>query len=519
MKKSMAYKAAAAALSAAILVTSAGCGTKKEASVEMTKLGETKITKEPSELSLFYISTGDKHLEDLEVWKEIAKKTNISLKTVSSKSASDETTAFNTLLASGDLPDLVMYSKAKQTFPKYGKEGAFAKLNDLIDKYAPNIQKELEDVDVREYFTAADGNIYFLAGINPHLPASGWFVRKDWLEKLGLKEPTTVQEYHDMLVAFRDGDPNGNGIKDEVPYFNRFDGIGHLLLLFDTVTNWEIRGDKIVYGPTTEEFKTAYENLAQWYAEGLIDKEIFTRGAKSRDKLLGDNVGGSTHDWFGSTSQYNDFLKETVPGIKFEPIAPPNKKEYTQRDLVNLTGIAISDTSVKKEAAIRFIDFMFSEEGSRLSNFGIEGKHYDMKDGYPTFQDWVLNGEKTTIDILDESGVASAFPHKFDFRYEEQWLLPEARKGMEEYKKYLVPAVPVLTYESDEEEEKFNKIMTDVRTYIDEITQKWIFGSASVKDTYAEYKAEIEKLGINEAAKIQQTAYERYLEKKKELSK
>ena len=186
---------------------------------------------------------------------------------------------------------------------------------------------------------------------------------------------------------------------------------------------------------------------------------------------------------------------------------------------MNLTGIAISDTSVKKEAAIRFIDFMFSEEGSRLSNFGIEGKHYDMKDGYPTFQDWVLNGEKTTIDILDESGVASAFPHKFDFRYEEQWLLPEARKGMEEYKKYLVPAVPVLTYESDEEEEKFNKIMTDVRTYIDEITQKWIFGSASVKDTYAEYKAEIEKLGINEAAKIQQSAYERYLEKKKELSK
>ena len=77
----------------------------------------------------------------------------------------------------------------------------------------------------------------------------------------------------------------------------------------------------------------------------------------------------------------------------------------------------------------------------------------------------------------------------------------------------------MLTYESDEEEEKFNKIMTDVRTYIDEITQKWIFGSASVKDTYAEYKAEIEKLGINEAAKIQQSAYERYLEKKKELSK
>lgn len=519
MKKSMVYKVTAAALSAAMLLGTAGCGTKKEAAVEMTKLGETKITKNPTELSLFFISTGDKHLEDLEIWKEIAKRTNISLKTVSSKSASDETTAFNTLLASGDLPDLVMYSKAKQDFPKYGKEGAFAKLNDLIDKYAPNIQKQLEDVEVRSYFTAADGNIYFLASVNPRLPASGWFVRQDWLDKLGLKAPTSVSEFHDMLVAFRDGDPNGNGMKDEVPYFNRFDGIGHLLLLFDTVTNWEIRGDKIVYGPTTDEFKTAYENLAQWYAEGLIDKEIYTRGAKSRDKLLGDNVGGATHDWFGSTAQYNDFLKETVPGINFVPIAPPNGKEYTQRDLVALRGIAISDKSSKKEAAMRFIDYMFSDEGARITNFGIEGKHYDIKDGMPTFQDWVLNGEKTTIDILDEAGAASAFPHRFDYHYEEQWLLPEARKGMEEYKKYLVPTVPVLTYESDEEEEKFNKIMTDVRTYIDEITQKWIFGSASVADTYGEYQAEIEKLGIKEAAKIQQAAYERYLKMKKELSK
>lgn len=373
MKKKLSVKLTAALTALTLTAGLAGCGKTESSDVKTTPLGETKITEEPTELTLFFVGSEEKNFEEMEIWQEIAKRTNVSLKTVSSKNASDESTAFNTLMASGSLPDLVIYSDAKKVLTKYGKEGAFEPLNDLIDDYAPNIKKLLdEDKNVKAHMTASDGNIYFVSSVNPKLPASGWFVRKDWLDKLGLDIPTSVEEFHDMLVAFRDGDPNGNGQKDEVPYFNRFDGIGHLLLLFDTITNWEIKDGDIVYGPTTPEFKNAYKNIAQWYKEGLIDKEIYTRGSKSRDKLLGDNVGGATHDYFGSTAQFNDFLAESVPGINFVPIAPPNGKEYTQRDLVAMRGVAISSSSNKKEAAIRFIDYMFSEEGSLLANFGIE---------------------------------------------------------------------------------------------------------------------------------------------------
>lgn len=511
MKKGI-LKAAAGVLSLAMILGLCGCKKESTGGVAVLPTSETKITKEPTELTLFYIGSEGKKLEELEIWKEIAKRTNVSLKTISSINASDEATAFNTMMASGDLPDLIIYSDAKKVMPKYGKEGAFASLNDLIDTYAPNIKKLIDsNKEVKAHLTASDGQIYFISSVNPKLPASGWFVRKDWLDKLGLEVPKTVDEFHDMLVAFRDRDPNGNGIKDEVPYFNRFDGIGHLLLLFDTITNWEIVDDDIVYGPTTPQFKEAYKNIAQWYKEGLIDKEIYTRGSKSRDKLLGDNVGGATHDYFGTTAQYNDMLKDTVPGINFVPIAPPNNKEYTQRDLVAMRGIAISAKSKKKEVAMRFLDYMFSEDGTLITNFGIEGEHYEMKDEYPTYKDWVLHGDKTTVDILSEAGAASAFPHKFDFRYEEQWLTPLAKEGMDMYQKYLTPQVPVLTYD-DQDEERFNKIMTDVRTYVDEYTQKWVFGSASVDDTYDEFLAQMKKLGIDEATEIQRKAYKNYRE-------
>ena len=169
----------------------------------------------------------------------------------------------------------------------------------------------------------------------------------------------------------------GNGQADEVPYFSRFSTPTDLLSLWDAFQDWNQKDGKVYYGPTTQEFKEAYSNIAKWYGENLIDKEIYTRGGKARDKLLGDNVGGSTHDWFGSTAQFNDILKESVPGMDFRAFAPPNGKEYSVREEVIAQGAAISAQSEKKEVAIRFMDFIYSETGGRFMNFGIEGEHYD----------------------------------------------------------------------------------------------------------------------------------------------
>lgn len=500
-------------LSAALLLTGCNTATNTGGETEGTVKGEYTITDTPTELTLFMVRNDSKHQEELKVWQEIAKLTNVSLKSVSSKNVSDVDQAFNTLMASGNLPDIVAYGNGKEAFSKFGMEGAFAPLEELAAQYAPNIHAQYERKEVKSYVTASDGHIYYVPGINPPTVAAGWFVRQDWLDKLGLSTPTNVEEYYNVLKAFREQDPNGNGQADEVPYFSRFSSPTDLLSLWDAFQDWNQKDGKVYYGPTTQEFKEAYSNIAKWYGENLIDKEIYTRGGKARDKLLGDNVGGSTHDWFGSTAQFNDILKESVPGMDFRAFAPPNGKEYSVREEVIAQGAAISAQSEKKEVAIRFMDFIYSETGGRFMNFGIEGEHYDMVDGKPVFRDWVIHGDKTAINVLEEAGACSAFPYIQDFWYEEQWLTPIAKEGVDLYldNNYLVERFPTLSY-TVEEQNRLNEIMTAVETLVDETTQKWVFGSQGVEENFDAFVSQMYSMGLEEAEKIQQAAYDRYMQ-------
>ena len=492
-----------------------GCGETKQQTSGGGGTAEYAITSEPTELTIWLVRSAESKIEELPVWQEFARLTNVSLKTVSSNSISDATQAFNTLMASGDLPDLVAYDLGRDAFSKFGVEGAFARLDELVNEEdTPNLAYQFGRSVVKNYITAEDGHIYYVPCINPPTVAEGWFIRQDWLDKLGIPTPTNTEEYYQALVAIRDGDPNGNGEKDEVPYFSRFGRVDDLLTLWDVRVPWDEKDGKVVYAPMTPEFKEAYTNVAKWYAEGLIDKEIYTRGGKSRDKLLGDNVGGSTHDWFGTTAQFNDILAETVPGINFKPIAPPNGAEYYSRQEVANKGVAISATSDKKDIAIKFIDFIFSEPGSRLKNFGIEGVHYDLgEDGRPYFKDWILHGEKSTVNILEDIGAQGGFVGLQDFWYEEQWLTPAAKEGANMYieNNLLVPQFPTLSY-TKEEKAEFNKIMTAVQTHVDETCQKWVFGNEDVEESYDQFISDLNSMNIGRAIEIQQAAYDRYLE-------
>jgi putative aldouronate transport system substrate-binding protein len=207
-------------------------------------------------------------------------------------------------------------------------------------------------------------------------------------------------------------------------------------------------------------------------------------------------------------------LKDTVPGINIRAIAPPNGKEYTIREEAIINGAAISAGSEKKEIAIKFLDFIFSEEGGRFMNFGVEGQQYDMVDGKPIFRDEVIHGEMTAINILERVGACTRMPYRQDFWYEEQWLNEAAKEGARMYidNGYLQEPFPVLSY-TPEEKTRLNEIMTQIKTLVQENTQKWVFGSQSIADTYDNYIMRMQNMGLEEATKIQQAAYDRYLNK------
>ncbi|NJM81384.1 MAG: extracellular solute-binding protein [Tabrizicola sp.] len=451
--------------------------------------------------------------------------TGIALKDATIGSNSKESReAFNLLIASGDLPDIVGGLAIKDNVNRYGPEGAFIALDDLIEEHAPNIKAFFDaNPDLRKAISGADGKLYYI----PYLPdgfyGRGYFIRQDWLDKLGLEQPQNVQEVHDVLVAFRDRDPNGNGKKDEIPYFARqWEELIRLVTLWDgrssgsdTYHDFFVQDGKITHPYIGEGYREGMKNLAQWYKEGLIDPEVFTRGASSRDFLLGENLGGMTHDWFASTAAYNDKVSQTVEGFNFIAFIPPAsvsgvRMEEHRRILIKPDGWAISFSNEHPVETIKYFDFWFTPEGRNLSNFGVEGVHWTMVDGKPRFTDEVLKIDTSVVNQMYAIGAQIVRGYHQDYAYEEQWTNQIALDGIKLYESgdYLIPDFLGVSF-NPEEQAVYDKYWPSIRTYMLERQQAWILGTGDIEADWADYLATLDTMGLNDVLTVMQTAYDR----------
>ncbi|NHN29897.1 extracellular solute-binding protein [Paenibacillus agricola] len=530
MRQGKSRKAALVAMllvCAQIAACSSDTGTESQAESKPAEAGKTGTgnaasksfaSEKPLELTIHY-HDGDIWVfkDDWPVFKKAAELTNIKLHGVAPPSATNSKEVFNMMLASGKLPDII--AGQKLDLNKAALDGALEPLDDLIDKHAPNIKKFLQDNSwAKAGSIASDGKLYYIPYMVEGEASEGWYMRKDWLTKLGIPAPKTKDEFYETLKAFREKDANGNGKKDEVPYFSRDnkEGISDLLAVFGVRPDWHVVDGKVQYGKYLPEYKDAILNISKWYKEDLIDKEIYTRGPKSREVLLGDNLGGTTHDWFPSTATYNVTLKDKVPGILFAPIAPPNAVngkpwEENSRTLLYPKGWSIASSNKNKIETIKYFDFWFTPEGRRLENFAIEGAQYDVKDGKPIFKPEILNGKDPVNVQLRAFGAQLEFGHQQDLFYEEQWTNPIANEGIKMYidNKYFAPQFPSVSF-MPQEEKLLGEKWPAIDTFVREMQQKWVLGAEQVEPNYVKYLARLKEMGMDDVIKIYQAAYDRY---------
>ena len=451
--------------------------------------------------------------------------TNICLTDATAgKNSTDSREAMNLLIAQGNLPDIVGGAAIQQPVNQFGPQGAFVPLNDLVKEHAPHIQAFWDThPGLQEAISSYDGNYYYI----PYLPdgkfGRAWYIRQDWLDKLGLEQPQTVDEYHDVLVAFRDQDPNGNGKKDEIPYFARqWEEVNRLLTLWDarssgsdTYHDFFVEDGMVKHPYAQESYRDGLSNIAAWYKEGLIDPEIFTRGSSSRDFLLSENLGGSTHDWFASTSGYNEALVDKVPGFNFIPFLPPAsaggvRMEEHRRIPIKPDGWAISYMNKNPVETIKYFDFWFTDQGRLLSNFGVEGKTWDMVDGQPVYKKEVLTSDQAVNSQMYLEGAQLPRGYFQDYRYEIQWTSEAALKGIELYEAndLLIPDFLGVALNEDEQV-VYDKYWPSLRTYMLERQQAWILGTGDVKADWADYVSQLDRLGYSQVLEVMNSAYTR----------
>ena len=195
-------------------------------------------------------------------------------------------------IASQDIPD-IMYVSEYSTLVELVENDLVADLTDIYNNLACDTVKEAyasygEENNPLNTVTF-DGKIMAIPKTQLSDGQDFLWVRKDWMDKLGLEEPSTLDEMADLLRAFITEDPDGNGQDDTVGlvvhnevyggYPNNTFAVDNIFTAFDAYPSVWIKDESgnAVYGSIQPEMKDALQLMRDWYAEGLIDKEFTTR--------------------------------------------------------------------------------------------------------------------------------------------------------------------------------------------------------------------------------------------------
>jgi len=485
------------------------------------------------------VSASMKTFGEIACYKELEKRTGIHID-FQHPPLNQELEQFNLIAASGKYPDVLEYnwlSNAPGGPARFLRDGIIIRLNELIDKHAPNLQRVLrEHPEWRKMIVTDEGDIYAFPFIRSDpllLVSAGLAMRQDWLDKLGLKAPTTIDEWRTVLKAFKDRDPNGNGKSDEIPLstwasvagaganggargaFSRYSFIGAWGIGLD----WYQEKGVMKYGALQPEFREFLSTMGQWYKDGLMDPDVFATTQATFDSKVTNNLigaaslqgGNGIGKYAGLMAGKGTFKLAAVPNPTLKPSERPllggRDNPYPGQG-----SAAITSSNKNVVQTIKMLDYAYSPEGSLLFNFGIEGTSYKVLSGVPTYTDTVMRDPQIPPAQAISRYARGNFNGPFvqDVRYILQYYeLPEQREAL---KVWTTPVndklLPPITITQDESK-RYASLMADVNTRFDEVFTRVWSGKSSLDEWDGFVKA-LPGMGINDALKIQQAALDRY---------
>ncbi|MDD9271757.1 ABC transporter substrate-binding protein [Paenibacillus sp. GCM10023248] len=543
MKKSLRSIGSVLVLSA-VVVSAAACSSNTESGQSSASPQSGSEAQPPKLTKLTYwvpnhtaASSQMKTYAEMGMYKELEKVTGVKVEFQHPPiEASQAQEQFNLMIASGGLPDVIeaswgATSGAVIRYPG-GPEKAILdkkiiKLNELIDQYAPNLKKLLADhPDWKKQISTDEGSIYafpFLRGDDKVRVFFGPSIRQDWLDKLGLKMPETIDEWYNVLKAFKEKDPNGNGKADEIPIYldkNLFATDAPFLGAWGINYSFYQDGGKVKYGPIQPAYKEFLATMNKWYKEGLLDKDFAAPNDKLFDNKMTTNLLGATASFNGGgIGKYAGLMKDKDPKFDLEAAPYPvlkagDKAIWGQKDFAyNGVGAAITTANKNPIETVKWLDYAYGEKGDLLFNYGVEGASYKMENGKATFLPEILNppaGTSIQQAIAKYNRATWSAPFVLSDNFQMQYLaLPQQKKALEVWSKPTAERKIPLVSPTQDESSKFASIVTDIQTYQDEMLLKFIMGVEPL-DQFDQYVKKIQSMGIDEAIKIQQGALERF---------
>ncbi|QDY82652.1 extracellular solute-binding protein [Paenibacillus polymyxa] len=464
----------------------------------------------------------------MEIFKRLEKQTNVKIDWENIPDT-DFAEKKNLLLASGDLPD-AFYGAGFTDYEliNYGKDGTIIPLEDLIDKYAPNLKALLDRrPDIKLAITAPDGHIYGLPSWEENkLDTNPFFhvINKNWIDKLGLKVPQTLDEYTQALIAFKTKDPNGNGKADEIPlsfmhmqWCSDIAGIFGAFGIPDNLEHRIVREGKVIFTASQPQYKEALKYIHDnWYKQGLIDPESFTQDAaqylakgKTPDETLGSYVWWEVEEVVGPERSKDYAL--------LPPLKGPNGDQMIGRN--NGGGPGRGSFVITKEnrypaMTMRWIDQQYDPYMAAQIHWGPLDVVFK-KDEKGKLVNLPLPQGVSAGEFRQKVAPGTGNPGviTFDDFGKVVDMEPRAQKRAEYLEKYYTPYMkkenyPSIFFEPDELD-KINRIEPELIKYVNTQRGKFIV-DGEVDEKWDSYVKTLEKMGLNELMEIYQKGLDRY---------
>ncbi|GBF77281.1 ABC transporter substrate-binding protein [Paenibacillus sp. 598K] len=292
----------------------------------------------------------------------------------------------NAMAASNSFPDVFFVQQNE--FIKWRDKNIFLDVKPYVEKY-PNFTTYLteEGLKIENPSDHYYGLPYYIQDTRDSLA-----VRKDWLDKLELSVPTTIEEFGQVATAFATEDPDGNGKQDTSGFSfgitnGKFSGISPILAAFGLGNEWYQSGDGLVnYKTQTEELKSFVGFLREQYESGGLDKDFVTnKNNDHKAKFVASTVGIAEYvpgELF-TTSFPN--LQKTHPDARIEqvlpPVGPTGKQGTSTLPMTAKIVIHNGIEQEKQQRILMLLDYMLSDEGYDLIKNGVENVHWTSENG------------------------------------------------------------------------------------------------------------------------------------------
>lgn len=474
------------------------------------------------------------NMSDTPFFQELEEKTNIHID-FQHPAAGNETTAYNLLFASGDLPDMISHQN-----PGYPggldaciDDGYILDLTDLVPEYCPNYMAALEefsstyDENVMRSAYAGTGRIGAVGQLmqEPQGPWAGLYVREDWLEACNLDTPETFDDWEKMLTAFKD---QMGATAPMLLFKNGYDNVfNNICMGFGVTPSWYLGEDgKVKFGPAEEGWREYVTKMNDWYNKGLIDPDFMASTAAA--SILPDTAMITTGKTGAFVGIYTNVAmwEAAIEGGKdsFIPVYTPMKTAGETHNFQSVIlagasatmGLSISADSEYAVECLRLFDYWFSEDGAMFCNWGDEGDTFEFDDNSePVYTDKILANP-------DGLSFAQAMAY---------FTMPPARPVYQDWTRELgsVPEKDIVCYDvwgqgTNSQSipapaslnmdpnlfTEYSTIMTDVQTAVDEATPQFISGVRSL-DEYDAYLETLRSFNIDRAVEIVQEAYDAFM--------